>query len=144
MTDKIINVLLVEDDIDDCNFFKTALAGIPLLTSLSILRDGDLMIDFLKKNEYMLPDIIFLDLSMPRKTGIECLSDIKEIEQFKNIPVVMLSTSYTGSSNFEPILIKSIMGLGAFDFIRKPDTIKSLQHSIYKLIQQVTNLHPKD
>ena len=70
-----------EDDKDDRFFFEKALAEISFNTNLTTVLDGEQLMDYLLKNPEQLPDIIFLDLSMPRKNGFECLAELKENEK---------------------------------------------------------------
>src|SRR5450759_3766148 len=91
---KQLNILLADDDTDDCFFFDKALRETPIATHLTIVHDGEQLMDYLSKNSEHLPDVLFLDLSMPRKTGFECLSEIKENKKLKDLPVVMFSTSF--------------------------------------------------
>ncbi|CAN5361670.1 hypothetical protein BH09BAC1_BH09BAC1_09360 [soil metagenome] len=86
-------ILLADDDNDDRFFFQKALNAIPQPTTLHMVVDGEKLMDYLAENLHQLPDVIFLDVNMPRKNGIECLTEIKNDEQLKQIPVVMHSTS---------------------------------------------------
>ena len=81
------NILLADDDIDDRFFFSKALKEIPISTNLTTVHDGEELMHYLEKNSKSLPNILFLDLSMPRKTGFECLYEIKDNEKFKDIPI---------------------------------------------------------
>ena len=132
MNMKQVNIVLADDDADDCFFFEKALKEIPIESNLSIVRDGDQLMNYLFENIEHLPDLIFLDLSMPRKTGFECLQEIKENDRLKDIQVVMLSTSYPRDMAYEDGLIKTLSGIGAANFIRKPSDylqIKDLIHN---------------
>ncbi|MBC8048251.1 MAG: response regulator, partial [Fimbriimonadaceae bacterium] len=82
-----INVLLADDDKDDRYFFDKALKQIPIATHLKTVADGEKLMDYLLKNDVPLPDVLFLDLNMPRKNGSECLAEIKRNEKLKEIPV---------------------------------------------------------
>ena len=76
------NLLLADDDEDDCDFFKEALDELLLPTSLVTVNDGVQLMDFLSESgAENLPDILFLDLNMPRKNGLECLTEIKQLEK---------------------------------------------------------------
>ncbi len=122
-----LNILLADDDIDDCFFFKRALKDIPILNDLAIVNDGEELMLYLHEPLNTLPDIIFLDLSMPRKTGIECLNEINESEKFKGIDVVIFSTSFGRDIEYEQRLINMLSNMGARDFIRKPGDIDVLR-----------------
>jgi CheY-like chemotaxis protein len=89
----ITNILLVEDDVDEQYFFKIAIESISDITTVTVVSDGVELIEYLSINSNRLPEIIFLDIIMPRKNGIECLKEIKLNEQLHEIPVVMYSNS---------------------------------------------------
>jgi len=114
---KQMNILLADDDADDCLFFKKALAGSSLSTNLTTVSDGEQLMQLLKNNTYELPDVLFLDLNMPRKNGFECLSEIKQSSRLKLLPVIVFSTS------FENEVVNKLYQNGARYFIRKPSEI---------------------
>ena len=93
MTSKQQNLLLADDDLDDCTFFKDALEELPLSATLSTVHDGVQLMSYLLSRSDDLPDVLFLDLNMSRKSGFECLSEIKLNDKLKAIPVVIFSTS---------------------------------------------------
>ncbi|MCX6351069.1 MAG: response regulator [Bacteroidetes bacterium] len=84
---KPLNILLADDDIDDCRFFKQALEALPNTSTFAEVHDGDELLNYLQKNEEQLPDVLFLDINMPRKNGFECLVEIKKNEKTKVLPV---------------------------------------------------------
>ena len=94
---KIINILLVEDNPGDARLAKEALKEGKVNNQLHIVYDGTEATDFLfKRNKYKdapRPDLIILDLNLPKKDGREVLAEIKEDENLKSIPVVILTTS---------------------------------------------------
>lgn len=130
------NILLADDDIDDRFFFSKALKEIPLLTNLTVVHDGEELMNYLEKNTENLPDILFLDLSMPRKTGFECLYEIKDNEKLKDIPVVMFSTSFPSDNTYEQGMIETLKKIGAQDYIRKPGDFTLLKELIHNIITQ--------
>jgi len=94
---KIINILLVEDNPGDARLAKEALKEGKVKNQLHIVTDGVEATDFLfKRNDYKdapSPDLIILDLNLPKKDGREVLAEIKADENLKRIPVVILTTS---------------------------------------------------
>ena len=140
MNKKQLNILLADDDTDDCFFFEKALREISIPTQLTTVNDGERLMDYLSKNSEQLPDVLFLDLNMPRKSGFECLTEIVENIQLKEIPVVMFSTSYTLDPNYEQSMIDVLFKMGAQDYIRKPGDFAKLkeliQQSLTKLIEK--------
>jgi CheY-like chemotaxis protein len=130
-----LNILLADDDMDDRFFFSKALDEIPVNTKLSTVNNGELLMEYLTNNEDNLPDVLFLDLSMPRKTGFECLAEIKENKKLADITVIMFTTSFTRSMDLEDNLKTTLIRMGAADYIRKPGDFDE-----YKLIiQEVIN-----
>ena len=87
-----INVLLADDDIDDRYFFDKVLKSLPVRTELATVEDGEKLMSYLAENSEKLPDILFLDLNMPKKNGSECLVEIKQDERLKKLPVIIYST----------------------------------------------------
>ena len=88
-----LNILLADDDRDDRYFFEKALKGISIPSQLKTVNDGAQLMEYLEANTDNLPDVLFLDNNMPRKTGSECLVEIKSNEKLKKIPVIVCSTS---------------------------------------------------
>jgi CheY-like chemotaxis protein len=137
MNSKQLNILLAEDDQDDRDFFNKVLNEIPIPTHLTTVYDGEQLMDYLYKNSEHLPDVLFLDLNMPRKNGFECLCEIKEDENLKHLLVVMFSTSFPRDSNYEEDMINRLMEIGAHDFIRKSDSLVQLKELIHQVIKRV-------
>ena len=132
-----INILLADDDIDDRSFFDRALKEIPIASQLITVNNGEQLMEYLTDHSKQLPDVLFLDLSMPRKTGFECLSEIKENEKLKSLTVIMLTTSFTRGFDLEDNLKKTLIRMGATDYIRKPIVFEELKEFIK---QALTNL----
>jgi CheY-like chemotaxis protein len=124
MNTKHHNILLADDDIDDCTFFKDALEELPLSATLSIVNDGVQLMNYLSTKSNDLPDVLFLDLNMPRKSGFECLLEIKLIDKFKALPVIVFSTSL----NLE--VVDLLYQEGAHHYICKPGEYDKLKKVI--------------
>jgi CheY-like chemotaxis protein len=94
---KPIHILLVEDNEGDILLTTEALEEKKIINKISVVKDGDKAIDFLnKKNEYKdaeLPNLILLDINLPKKNGHEVLQYIKTNDKLKHIPIIMLTTS---------------------------------------------------
>ena len=88
-----IHILLAEDDPDDRQFFQEALAEAQISSTLTSVEDGLQLMKYLEEPDGQRPDIIFLDINMPYKDGKECLKEIRRNQKFKDVPVVMFSTS---------------------------------------------------
>lgn len=94
---KNVHILLVEDNEGDIVLAREALKDARIINKVSVSRDGDEALDFLyqrgnPRNKEM-PDLVLLDINMPRVSGFEVLTTIKKDERLKAIPVVMLTTS---------------------------------------------------
>ena len=137
MNSKQLNILLAEDDQDDRDFFDMALKEIPISTHLTTVNDGEQLMNYLYKNSEQLPNVLFLDLNMPRKNGFECLCEIKEHEKLKDLLVVMFSTSYPRDCQYEEDMINRLLKIGAHDFIRKSDNLAQLKEFIHRVIKRV-------
>ena len=86
-------ILLVEDDKVDAMTIERALKEIHVLNPLVIMKNGEEALHYLKNPETENPCIILLDLNMPKMNGLEFLNIIKKDDQFKKIPVIILTTS---------------------------------------------------
>ncbi len=119
-------IFLADDDADDREFFEEALKEIDIQTTLTTVKDGAELMTVLVDNllDPPPPHVIFLDLNMPRKNGIECLKEIRETPRLKNIPVVIFSTSAY------PNAIETTYSLGANCYICKPNSHQLLKKTI--------------
>ena len=144
MSSTLLNILFADDDKDDRFLFEQALKGIPIDTHLTTVFDGEQLMKYLEEHYEALPDLLFLDLSMPRKSGLECLSEIKKDEKLKGLPVILFSTSFSKDSKNEAILKDNISEIGAYDYIRKPADFEELKKVIHAtLIKAVEKKYPK-
>ncbi|OIN57404.1 response regulator [Arsenicibacter rosenii] len=121
-------ILLADDDDDDCLFFREALNELPLSTTLIMVHDGEQLMLLLMKNRDHLPHVLFLDLNMPRKSGHECLCEIKKDENLKHLPVVILSTA------FEQDMADLLYQNGAQYCARKPANFSQLKQVIHQVL----------
>lgn len=96
-----IKILFADDDVDDRLIFEKAIKRTSISTELTMVNNGEELMNYLFKKYKNLPDILFLDLSMPRKTGFECLIEMNQDQQLKNIPVVVFTTSFRRDGEFE-------------------------------------------
>ena|ERR1022692_461913 len=131
MSLKHLNILLADDDMDDCIFFKDALKNLLITTKLTTVHDGEQLMQLLAIEPRELIDVLFLDLNMPRKNGFECLSEIKSSEKLKQLPVIIFSTS------FEQEVVNSLYKNGAQYFIRKPSVFSDFKTIIYQTLLNI-------
>lgn len=132
MNNKKHDLLLADDDIDDCIFFKEALEDLLIAATLTTVNNGVDLMQLLTAQPGNLPDILFLDLNMPRKTGIECLSEIKADDKLTHLPVIIFSTS------LDMDVVNMLYEKGARYYIRKPAEFSKLKQIIHKAITLVT------
>jgi CheY-like chemotaxis protein len=123
-----LNILLADDDMDDCMFFRQALHEISASSHLTVVEDGEKLMSHLVENSDSLPLVLFLDINMPRKNGIECLTEIRKNGKLKNLPVVMFSTSNSWET------INMLFRTGAHVFIHKPSDFAQLKQVIHHAI----------
>jgi two-component system, response regulator len=114
MNDRV--VLVVDDDPDDRWVVKQAFKEKENTIRLEEIQDGQELIDWLTAGLARIPDLIMLDLNLPRVTGHEAIKFLKESPLYRHIPVVVFSTS---SSEFEK---QSVITSGANGFFQKPST----------------------
>ena len=129
------SIFLADDDEDDCILFEDALREVCSQTELTTANDGDELITLMKTNVPPPPDVIFLDLNMPRRNGFECLELIRKTKQWKDIPVVIFST--TGQEE----MIKRVYEQGANYFIRKPGSFPKLKQAIRQILEVDWSTH---
>jgi two-component system, chemotaxis family, response regulator Rcp1 len=112
------DVLLVEDDPGDVDLTREALKEAKMMVNLTIVEDGESAIAYLRKEEpytnAVRPDLILLDLHLPRKDGREVLRELKNDTGLRTIPVVILTSSQANAD------ILDIYGLGGNCYVTKP------------------------
>ena len=121
-----IHILLAEDDPDDRMLTRRALVESRMETTFAAVKNGEELMQYLRREgayaegEASRPDLILLDLNMPRKDGREALREIKADPRLRSIPVVVLTTSKT-----EEDILRSY-DLGVSSFIVKPVAFEAL------------------
>jgi CheY-like chemotaxis protein len=126
-----IRVLLADDDEDDRLFFKDAFDEIKIKTIVVTVNDGVELMEYFGKIQDEIPHILFLDLNMPRKSGLDCLEEIKEIEHLKDMAIAIYSTS-ASEEDIEETFVK-----GANVYIKKPSNFNDLK----KILEQVITIN---
>ncbi len=86
-------ILLAEDDEDDFLLFRDALSDFEQPLHLTWVKDGEELMRTLREKAIAGPDMIFLDINMPRKNGFECLAEIRKDKYLGHLPVIIFSTS---------------------------------------------------
>ena len=124
-----LNIVLVDDDEDDRSFFKEAIDEIDINTNLSMFTNGQEFIDHITITGQVLPQVVFLDLNMPIKNGMECLEEIKKNNLLSKFSVAIYSTS-SSEQDIENTFVK-----GAHIYINKPNSFKQLKAVIEKVLK---------
>ncbi|MTI22364.1 response regulator [Fulvivirga sp. RKSG066] len=130
---EVIKILLADDDADDCIFFREALDDLPYAISLTTVNNGVELMKVLMVDQDYNPNVLFLDLNMPMKNGIECLAEIKAHSVLKHIPVIICSTSYNSE------VVTALYDIGADYYIRKPGSFHELKQFISKILSAMAN-----
>ena len=122
-----IEILIADDDAEDRMLILDALKESRLKNNVQCVENGEELMQYLQnkgkfsdKKKYPMPGIILLDLNMPKKDGREALKEIKAEKKFKNIPIIILTTSKA-----EEDVLKTY-NLGANSFITKPVTFTAM------------------
>lgn len=138
--EKPIHILVAEDDEDDKLLILKAFEKTLPRENITCVEDGEALINYLQRiapyddlTKYPNPDIILLDLNMPKKDGREALAEIKSNEKFKMIPVIIFTTS---DSQLD---IAITYKMGSSSYITKPGTFEGL----VKVTEEIENYWSK-
>ncbi|QWR76688.1 response regulator [Candidatus Magnetomonas plexicatena] len=119
---KCFSVMLVDDDEDDYLLFRDAIEKLEVPAEITWVSDPE------EVNQHLLPktlpDLIFLDLNMPRKDGFEVLTDLKKDKQFCLIPVIVLTTSNAAED------VERCYLLGVNSYMKKPNEFSQLHRML--------------
>jgi CheY-like chemotaxis protein len=122
-----LKIVLADDDENDRSIFREALDEININTSVHTVNDGVELMDYLQNVDQPLPDLLFLDLNMPRKNGIQCLKEIRGTERLNGIAIAIYSTSAADKD------VNDTFDGGANVYIKKPNDFTLLK----KVLNQV-------
>lgn len=128
---KALDILLIEDDIDDVDLLKDALLENNVHYQMQVIMEGDKVFPYLQTTN-TLPEIIIMDLNLPKTDGKEILQEIKSTFSLTQIPIVILTTS----SSKDDIEYCNKMGISKF--ITKPATIDGWNSTIHSIVQVAT------
>jgi CheY-like chemotaxis protein len=129
---KVKHVILADDDEDDQSLFLEVVKEISCSIRLSFAKDGKELLAFLENNT---PDLIFLDLNMPLKDGLECIREIRSTETKNSLPIIIYSTSSSQQS------IDECYKEGANYYIVKPYTVEKISMALSEVLVKDWN-HP--
>jgi CheY-like chemotaxis protein len=127
---KKVKILLIEDDGDDIDLLRDAFSMNNVSCHFEVVTEGDQAIPFLEKT-HELPDVIVMDLNLPKLHGREILTQIKSSKNLSNIPVVVLTTSSLQDD------IKFSYDMGAKQFITKPNSIEGFNTTVQTIISAI-------
>jgi two-component system, chemotaxis family, response regulator Rcp1 len=131
--DKVVEVLLVEDNAADVRLLKEALAESGGRFRLNVVMNGEHAVDYVfRRGDFRFatrPDLIILDFNLPCKNGAEVLEEIKREPEFKSIPVVVLTSSRSEQD------VMAAYQRGANCYLRKPTTLDQ----VYDLARTLTH-----
>ena len=128
MENTLIHIILADDDEGDRLIFKEAFEELDIKHIIHIVDDGKQLMDYLTKKNAILPHLIFIDLNMPCKNGLECLQEIRRNEKFKNISIAIYSTSALEKD------IDETFHNGANIYIKKPNNFAMLRQLLFKAV----------
>jgi CheY-like chemotaxis protein len=132
------NILLIDHDKKDRELFQNALDSLLFPTNLVCANDALELFDILYNEDRILPDLIFLNLNMSVKDGLETLQELGADERLKLIPVIIFSTSY------RPSLADELYELGVKYYIRKPNSFRELKTAIHWILEMEDLKHPHE
>lgn len=140
MSLEILNIALADDDEDDRLIFSEVIEELDMKTKLSLFKDGQELMDYLCLPNVLLPSLIFLDLNMPVKNGMQCLREIRQNSSLKDLAIAIYSTS-SSEKDIEETFVN-----GANIYINKPTNFNNLRDVIEKVLQlnwqyQTSNLN---
>lgn len=126
-TDNLYNIFYADDDLDDQEVFREVMNEINEDIFIFTQNNGDELMQLLK-NPPPRPHVIFLDLNMPVKNGFDVLKEIRQSERFRDLPVIIFSTSGDDDA------ISRTRQLGATLYVRKPDYYNELKQILRELL----------
>ena len=124
----IMRILLIEDDLDDIELLQEALRSGGVLYEMEIINDGSDAVNYLRDNEQG-PDIIILDFNLPKVHGREVILEIKSIPAFREVPLLILSTSSSKED------IEFSYRNGADKYIIKPSNMEQINKIVDSIVQ---------
>lgn len=123
-----LNVVLAEDDKDYQEIFNSALTEVNIPTQLTVVSDGQELMNILKSPDSLSYNIVVLDINMPKKDGIECLREIRSDKNLSSTFSVILTSSY------DPVIKANAYNAGANLFLTKPEDFDEYVETVRKIL----------
>lgn len=124
----MIELFVIEDNAGDCELIRQVVAECHIPIRLRIARDGEQALQMLADPVYFTPDLILLDLNVPKVSGLEFLQRYKPRE----VPIVIFSSTQNSAE------IRSVMNLGAREFVQKPIDLTAFTQAVHGIIDRWT------
>jgi len=124
------NLLLIDDDADDHEIFVEAVKEIDSSIICTCLFDGEQSLNLLQKKDSVIPDLIFMDTNMPKISGKQLLSSIKQSASLNNIPVIMYSTFFSDKD------LEEFIKIGAAHYLTKPSKFEELRSALSNILKK--------
>ncbi|WP_417860134.1 response regulator [Winogradskyella sediminis] len=128
MNSDYINLALADDDEDDRLFFTEAFEELKVKSKVLLFKDGIELMDYLDDSNNAIPNLLFLDLNMPKKSGLECLKEIKASQRFNDMAIAIYSTSASEED------IENTFVIGANVYIKKPNDFEKLKKVLSEVV----------
>ena len=131
----IMKVMLADDDADDRMFFEEALGATNMKHTLRLFTNGFELLEYFEQPQTELPHILFLDLNMPGKSGIQCLEELRAIPRLREMTIAIYSTSKADRD------IEDTLSKGANIYIQKPSSFDKLKTVISHVLKTNWQFH---
>ena len=130
-----MQIVLCDDDEDDRMFFSEAMQELKMDNVLTVFDTGLKLMNYLQHPDTSLPHILFLDINMPCKSGLECLKEIRENSKFKDLVIAIYSTSSSEED------IEKTFADGANIYIKKPAHFDNLKKALHQVLNMNWQYH---
>ena len=125
----VFSFFLIDDDLDNQEIFAIVLKQIDETAACFFANDGIYALEKIKADNSFVPQVISIDINMPRMNGIQCLAEIKKIDHLKTVPVIFYSTFA------DPEKIVEMKALGAAEYFEKPSDIDILINKLSSIFK---------
>ena len=133
--DEPLRIFLIEDDVDDIELLQESLKDNSVSFTMNIVREGDKVSSYLSECT-LLPHVIVMDFNLPKVHGKDILKTIKSFKGFRNIPLLVLTTSTAKDD------IDYSYKMGADKYLTKPSSIKGFNDTVAAIVELATRKAP--